>query len=178
MNKQFDLFVKMKIKELSENISRMTYAYVNPDTNQPTVVPAKHYKEILDQPVEVMVNDQVKRQFLNIMFKQMKSLKEEEPVLFYETLLLMDMNKTPDSLELNEEAAVKLTAQKLVEDEKTLKKKFHLIDIEHLSSYDEIKNDSELMASLFGTQPASNVYKFEFTDTDNVRIKKKNDLER
>ena len=178
MNKQFDLFVKMKIKELSENISRMTYDYINPDTNQPTVVPAKHYKEILDQPVEVMVNDQVKRQFLNIMFKQMKSLKEEEPVLFYETLLLMDINKTPDSLELNEEAAVKLTAQKLVEDEKTFKKKFHLIDGEHLSSYDEIKNDSELMASLFGAQPAGNVYKFEFTDTDNVRIKKKNDLER
>ena len=68
MNKQFDLFVKMKIKELSENISRMTYAYINPDTKQPTVVPAKHYKDILDQPVEVMVNDQVKRQFLNIMF--------------------------------------------------------------------------------------------------------------
>ena len=178
MNKQFDLFVKMKIKELSENISRMTYAYINPDTNQPTVVPAKHYKEILDQPVEVLVNDQVKRQFLNIMFKQMKSLKEEEPVLFYETLLLMDMNKTPDSLELNEEAAIKLTAQKLVEDGKTLKKKFHLIDREHLSSYDEIKNDSELMASLFGAQPVGNVYKFEFTDTDNVRIKKKNDLER
>lgn len=61
MNKQFDLFVKMKIKELSENISRMTYAYINPDTNQPTVVPAKHYKEILDQPVEDMVNDQVKK---------------------------------------------------------------------------------------------------------------------
>lgn len=37
MNKQFDLFVKMKIKELSENISRMTYAYINPDTKQPTV---------------------------------------------------------------------------------------------------------------------------------------------
>ena len=178
MNKQFDLFVKMKIKELSENISRMTYAYINPDTNQPTVVPAKHYKEILDQPVEVLVNDQVKRQFLNIMFKQMKSLKEEEPVLFYETLLLMDMNKTPDSLELNEEVAIKITAQELVENEKTMKKKFHLIDGEHLSSYDEIKNDSELMASLFGAQPAGNVYKFEFTDTDNVRIKKKNDLER
>ena len=115
MNKQFDLFVKMKLKELCENISRMTYAYINPETNQPTVVPAKHYREILDQPVEVLVNDQVKRQFLNIMFKQMKALKEEEPVLFNETLLLMDLNKTPDSLELNEEAALKLTAQQLVE---------------------------------------------------------------
>lgn len=178
MNKQFDLFVKMKIKELSENISRMTYAYINPDTKQPTVVPAKHYKDILDQPVEVMVNDQVKRQFLNIMFKQMKSLKEEEPVLFYETLLLMDMNKTPDSLELNEEAAIKITAQELVEDEKTLKKKFHLVDFEHLDKYEDTKNDSELMASLFGQEPADNVYKFEITEDDKIRIKKKNGFER
>ena len=52
----------MKIKEVCENISRMTYAYINPDTKQPTVVPSKHYKDILDQPVEVLVNDQVKRQ--------------------------------------------------------------------------------------------------------------------
>lgn len=43
----------MKIKEVCENISRMTYAYINPDTKQPTVVPSKHYKDILDQPVEV-----------------------------------------------------------------------------------------------------------------------------
>ncbi|MCB7429981.1 hypothetical protein LI224_16785, partial [Erysipelatoclostridium ramosum] len=106
------------------------------------VVLGWNYKDILDQPVEVMVNDQVKRQFLNIMFKQMKSLKEEEPVLFYETLLLMDMNKTPDSLELNEEAAIKITAQELVEDEKTLKKKFHLVDSEHLDKYEDTKNDS------------------------------------
>ena len=56
----------MKIKEVCENISRMTYAYINPDTKQPTVVPSKHYKDILDQPVEVLVNDQVKKQFLNI----------------------------------------------------------------------------------------------------------------
>ena len=100
-------------KEVCENISRMTYAYINPDTKQPTVVPSKHYKDILDQAVEVLVNDQVKKQFLNIMFKQMKTLKEEEPILFNETLLLMDWNKTPDSLELNEEAALKITPKKI-----------------------------------------------------------------
>lgn len=100
MNKQFDVFVKMKIKELSENISRMAYVYVNSETHEPTIVPVKHYKDILDQLVEVLIDNQVKKQFLNIIFKQMKSLKEE-PVLFYETLILMDMNKTPDSLELN-----------------------------------------------------------------------------
>ena len=149
MNKQFDLFQKMKIKEVCDNISRMTYAYINPDTKEPTVVPAKHYKDLLDQPVEVLVNDQVKKQFLNIMFKQMKTLKEEEPVLFNETLLLMDLNKTPDSLELNEEIALKITATQLTENEKELKKGFHLLDNEYLSNYEETKNDSELMADLF-----------------------------
>lgn len=149
MNKQFDLFQKMKIKEVCDNISRMTYAYINPDTKEPTVVPAKHYKDLLDQPVEVLVNDQVKKQFLNIMFKQMKALKEEEPVLFNETLLLMDLNKTPDSLELNEEIALKITATQLTENEKELKKGFHLLDNEYLSNYEETKNDSELMADLF-----------------------------
>lgn len=37
----------MKIKEVCDNISRMTYSYINPDTKQPTVVSSKHYKDIL-----------------------------------------------------------------------------------------------------------------------------------
>ena len=166
MNKQFDLFQKMKIKEVCENISRMTYAYINPDTKQPTVVPSKHYKDILDQPVEVLVNDQVKKQFLNIMFKQMKTLKEEEPILFNETLLLMDLNKTPDSLELNEEAA---------------KKKFHLVDNAYLDSYEATKNDSELMAQIFKEQQNDRVYSVELDEMEMEKPKskggKKNDLQ-
>ena len=170
MNKQFDLFQKMKIKEVCENISRMTYAYINPDTKQPTVVPSKHYKDILDQPVEVLVNDQVKKQFLNIMFKQMKALKDEEPILFNETLLLMDLNKTPDNLELNEEAALKITATELVENEKTQKKKFHLVDNEYLNAYESTKNDSELMAQLFGEQQNERVYSIELDEIDRNKI--------
>ena len=181
LNKQFDLFQKMKIKEVCENISRMTYAYINPDTKQPTVVPSKHYKDILDQPVEVLVNDQVKKQFLNIMFKQMKTLKEEEPILFNETLLLMDLNKTPDSLELNEEAALKITATELVESEKTQKKKFHLVDNAYLDSYEATKNDSELMAQIFGEQQNDRVYSVELDEMEMEKPKskggKKNDLQ-
>lgn len=155
MNKQYDLFVKMKVKDIAENISRMTYAYVNPDTKQPTVVPSKHYKDILDEPVEVLVNDQVKRQFLNVMFKQMKALKEEEPILFNETLLLMDLNKTPDNLELNEEAALKIMSTELVDKEKEQKKNFHLLDSSYLDSYNKIKDDKDLMAQLFDKQDES-----------------------
>ncbi len=46
------------------------------------------------------------------MFKQMKALKDRRTHSFNETLLLK--NKT-DSLELNEEAALKITATELVE---------------------------------------------------------------
>ena len=56
--------------------------------------------------------------------------------------------------------------------------KFHLIDSEHLDKYEDTKNNSELMASLFGQEPASNVYKFEITEDDKIRIKKKNGFER
>lgn len=149
MNKQFDLFQKMKIKEVCDNISRMTFSYINPETKQPTVVPSKHYKDILEKPVEVMVNDQVKKQFLNIMFKQLKALKEEEPFLFYESLILMDLNKFPDSLELNEEVALKSTATELVDNEKLKKRNFHLMDSNYLDFYENTRDDDDLMASLF-----------------------------
>ena len=70
----------------------------------------------------------------------------------------MDLNKTPDSLELNEEAALKITATELVENEKIQKKKFHLVDNEYLNAYENTKKDSELMAQLFGEQQNERVY--------------------
>lgn len=115
------------------------------------------------------------------MFKQMKALKDEEPILFNETLLLMDLNKTPDSLELNEEAALKITATELVENEKTQKKKFHLVDNEYLNAYESTKNDSELMAQLFGGQQNERVYSIELDEMDMEKPKSKggknNDLQ-
>lgn len=115
------------------------------------------------------------------MFKQMKALKDEEPILFNETLLLMDLNKTPDNLELNEEAALKITATELVENEKTQKKKFHLVDNEYLNAYESTKNDSELMAQLFGEQQNERVYSIELDEMDMEKPKSKggknNDLQ-
>ena len=52
----------------------------------------------------------------------------------------MDLGKKPDSLNLNEHIAVKLTAQALVEEEKQ-KKKFHLLDKGVLDAYEETKNN-------------------------------------
>lgn len=150
MNKQFDVFVKMKIKEMCSTISDMTKAYTNPETKKPTEVPPSHYENILKQPVQVMVGDQVKRQFLSIMYKQMKALKEEEPQLFAKTLLLMDLNKTPESLSLDEEVALNITTAQLMNLEKEQKKKFHLLDQQYHEMFTETVNDKDLIANEIG----------------------------
>ena len=87
------------------------------------------------------------------LFVKMK-IKEEQPVLFYETLVLMDTNKSSNSPGLDEETAIKITAHELIENEKTMKKKFHLIDSEHSNKYEDVKNNSELMVSLFNQEPS------------------------
>ena len=91
--------------------------------------------------------------FLNIMFKQLKNLKEEEPHLFYQSLLLMDIGKSPDSLAVNEEVALKMTADYMVDEENKPKKKnepkFHISQDSFIKKYDDIKNDDSIMAELF-----------------------------
>lgn len=158
MNKQFDIFTKMKINEMCKTIHDMTYTYINPETKQPTDVPSKHYLNILKQPVEVMVEDQVKKQFLNIMYKQLKNLKEEEPHLFYQSLLLLDIGKAPDSLAVNEEVALKMTADKMLTDENKPKKsketKFQLNNSLYINEYNKFKDDDSLMADLFESKEA------------------------
>lgn len=100
-----------------------------------------------------MVEEQVKRQFLNVMFKQLKNLKDEEPHLFYQSLLLMDIGKSPDSLAVNEEVALKMTADYMVDEESKPKKKsetrFHISQDSFIKKFDEIKNDDSIMAELF-----------------------------
>ena len=52
MKKQYDDFTKLKLKDMSKSISDMTYKYINPETLEPTRVPAQHYEKILEQVQE------------------------------------------------------------------------------------------------------------------------------
>lgn len=142
---KFDEFVKGSLSAVCKSISDMTYLYKNPDTGKPTVVPDKHYKSILQEEVVMSMDAVIQAQVLDVVYKSMTNLKDEYPELFNQTLLLMDLGKKPDSLNLNEHIAVKLTAQALVEEEKTQKKKFHLLDKGVLDAYEETKNNEELM---------------------------------
>lgn len=57
------------------------------------------------------------------MFKQLKNLKDEEPYLFYQSLLLLDIGKAPDALAINEEIALKMTADYMIDEENKPKRK-------------------------------------------------------
>ena len=63
MRKQYDGFTQLKLKDMSKSISDMTYRYINPDTQEPTKVPAVHYEKILDQVTEKYMSDITSRQF-------------------------------------------------------------------------------------------------------------------
>ena len=69
MRKQYDDFTQLKLKDMSKSISDMTYKYINPVTQTPTVVPPQHYEKILDQVQEQYMSDITARQFLVIMYK-------------------------------------------------------------------------------------------------------------
>ena len=60
---------------------------------------------------------------------------------------------------------------------KTQKKKFHLVDNEYLNSYENTKNESQLMAQLFGEQQNKRVYSIELDEIPKSKGGKNNDLQ-
>lgn len=82
MRKQYDDFTQMKLKDMCKNISDMTYTYINPDTKEPTKVPAAHYEKILDAVKEKYMGEITSRQFLTIMYNQLNALKKKMKNIF------------------------------------------------------------------------------------------------
>ena len=77
MKTQFDDFQKMNLKKTCKAIEEMTYTYVNPETHQPTQVPAKHYEKILGQSVEQFLDETIKIAMLNNVYNQLIFLEKE-----------------------------------------------------------------------------------------------------
>ena len=150
MNKNYDLFTKMKPKEMSKNISDMTYTYINPDTKQPTVVPASHYEKILNKVVEESVAVETQRNFLNIMYSQMKALKDEEPKYFRQALLCLELGINPKDMRVAEVIALSETVDYLDERERKEKKNFHMIDKDIVDFYNSTVEDLNLHGQLIG----------------------------
>ena len=144
MRKQYDDFTQLKLKDMSKSISDMTYRYINPDTQEPTKVPAVHYEKILDQVTEKYMSDITSRQFLTIMYNQLNALKKEDEKYFNQALLCMDIGLTPKDLRINEQIAIEYI-DSFINDKKNYEKKnFHFLSSDIIEAYDEAKSDTRL----------------------------------
>ena len=146
MRKQYDDFTQLKLKDMSKSISDMTYRYINPDTQEPTKVPAVHYEKILDQVTEKYMSDITSRQFLIIMYNQLNALKKEDEKYFNQALLCMDIGLNPKDLRINEQIAIEYI-DSFINDKKNYEKKnFHFLSSDIIETYDEAKNNPALQA--------------------------------
>lgn len=148
MRKQYDDFTQLKLKDMSKTISDMTYKYINPETQTPTVVPAGHYEKILDQVQEQYMGDITSRQFLVIMYNQLNALKKEDEKYFNQALLCMDMGLNPKDLRINEQIAITYTNDYIDEKQKTEKKNFHMLSEDIVSNFEYAKSDPRLQSDV------------------------------
>lgn len=148
MRRQYDDFTQLKLKDMSKTMSDMTYEYINPDTQEPTKVPAVHYEKILDRVTEKYMADITSRQFLTIMYNQLTALKKEDEKYFNQALLCMDIGLNPKDLRIDEQIAVKVIGE-YIEDKKTAEKKnFHMLSDDIVNVFIDAKNDPELQSSI------------------------------
>ena len=167
MRRQYDDFTQLKLKDMSKTMSDMTYEYINPDTQEPTKVPAVHYEKILDRVTEKYMADITSRQFLTIMYNQLTSLKKEDEKYFNQALLCMDIGLNPKDLRIDEQIAIEYT-NSYIEDKKSFEKKnFHFLNEDIVNAYNESKNDPNLQASVIRE---SNKYE----DRENSMFNQKN----
>lgn len=148
MRKQYDDFTQLKLKDMSKTISDMTYKYINPGTQTPTVVPAGHYEKILDQVQEQYMGEITSRQFLVIMYNQLNALKKEDEKYFNQALLCMDMGLNPKDLRINEQIAITYTNDYIDEKQKTEKKNFHMLSEDIVSNFEYAKSDPRLQSDV------------------------------
>ena len=148
MRKQYDDFTQLKLKDMSKTISDMTYKYINPETQTPTVVPAGHYEKILDQVQEQYMGEITSRQFLVIMYNQLNALKKEDEKYFNQALLCMDMGLNPKDLRINEQIAITYTNDYIDEKQKTEKKTFHMLSEDIVSNFEYAKSDPRLQSDV------------------------------
>ena len=133
---------------MSKTISDMTYKYINPDTQTPTVVPAGHYEKILDQVQEQYMGEITSRQFLVIMYNQLNALKKEDEKYFNQALLCMDMGLNPKDLRIEEQIAIEYTNSFIVDKKQYEKKNYHFLSEDIVNAYNESKNNPELQSSV------------------------------
>lgn len=169
MIKQFEEFQKMKLKDACKTMEDMTYSFINPVTNEPTFVPAKHYEGILNRTVEQFLDEHVKMEMLNTVFKQLEWLEKEYGNDFIKALICMDMKIKPLDMTIVQKIALEET-HAFIEEQKNQGKKvdFHILNEQIKEKYNEALNDKDLHASIIRGEPINleNEIEDDFDDLD------------
>ena len=168
---KYDEFSKLKKKDMSKVMSDMTYEYIQPDTQMPTLVPASHYEKQLGQVIETEVSVEVRNQMLSVIYNQLVALKKENEELFNQAILCMDVGLNPKDLRIPEQAAIKYTYDFMNEKEANEKKDYHFLNQEIVDMYNESLTNPEIQRYMINL---SNRLK----DLDNIDLKKKSSIER
>lgn len=124
----------------------MTYTYINPETHEPTKVPASHYEKILDQVKEQYMEEITQRQFLTIMYNQLSALKKEDAKYFQQAMLCLDLGINPKDLRVNEQIALGYTYNFLDDKKKAEKKNFHLLNQDIVDAFNNSMDNPIIQA--------------------------------
>ena len=146
MRKFYDDFIQSKPKEMAKLIEDMTFKYLNPESQQPTRVPATHYEKELVQEIERTVSQAVSLRFLTIMYDQLNLFKKENEDLFYKALICMDNNLNPKDLRISEQIALNHAYESLQEKQVEEKRKFHFFNQDIVDEYRKGLTDPNLQA--------------------------------
>jgi len=166
MRKQYDDFTQMKSKDMCKAISDMTYTYINPETNSPTVVPASHYEKILNKVKEEYISEITSRQFLTIMYNQLTALKKEDDKYFQQALLCMDLGINPKDMRVDEQISLTMTYDYISQKQKEEKKDYHFLDYDVINAYNDTKNNPIIQAQVIKMQ---NEYEDEIVEDEHSK---------
>lgn len=146
MRKFYDDFIQSKPKEMAKLIEDMTFKYPNPETQQPTRVPAAHYEKELGQELERTITQVMTMRFLSIMYDQLNSFKKENEDLFYKALICIDNGLNPKDSRISEQIALNHTYEFLQTKQQEEKRKFHFFSQDITNEYQRGLTDPDLQA--------------------------------
>lgn len=154
MRTQFDDFKSMKLKQACKAIEDMTYSFVNPETDKPTFVPAKHYESILNKTVEIFIDERLKMEVLNTIYNQLEFIEKEYGDDFLKALICKEMKIKPNDMSTVQKIALQETFE-FIQEQRSLGKKvdFHLLSQDIVNKFNEVVNNKELHASIFKNEP-------------------------
>ncbi len=127
----------------------MTYTYINPDTKEPTKVPAAHYeKNIRCSKRKKYMGEITSRQFLTIMYNQLNALKKKKMKnIFNRLYYVLTWGINPKDLRVDEQIAIAYTHDYIEDKQKNKKKKnFHLLSRDIIDTYIESKESPIIQA--------------------------------